>query len=611
MKYFETRRPRWLLLAALLILSNPSCEGESFGTRGVPQIDVSRDTIQFEATMVGMSVQQVITISSYGKQPLIIEVLELDPEIQEFEILTALEIPMTLEHGMEQDITISYTPQELGQNPDTNLVIECNDHKAGDHGRLVVPISVREHTPQLERSEGYFGWGADDPREINRGCEELINRKEVVLTNSGSGRLLIEAYELKGRDLPEGETARDHFSVCPSNSWSSRTIGQGGGSLPQQVWALVFHPRTAGEKRATLTISSNGGSVEIELRGGGEGRSSIEVHPPVLSWPELNQGEQGVKSLDIINTGTLSVVVESIRVQPAVKRQFYLLSGATFVPDEDSASGRLSSPIPKNGNARLEVTYRAQQPEPVQAELEIYHSAQSPPSPIIVRLMGNEGAPQMLVDPMQVEFTGTPVGTDLERSLVVTNGGNAQLDVEKIEIGQDGETLGHENFNCHPEPCSASLAPGEFKSFKIVYHRPLDAVQIEDRGCANVFSNDLDQQPSICVSLLARNPGGNLPPSACIEADPGTTVDVGTTVTLSCACSSDPDEGQEIERCTWMLVDWPPNSSAELSLQTGDPDTPAELTVDAPGVYRVVLVVTDDSDTHFLSPEEDIELVAQ
>ncbi len=597
--------------ALVAALGTSGCDGEQFGTAGVPQIRLSHDAITFQSSNVGVRVLDEVTLFSDGTKPLVITYVGIEPTQDDFGIRSELELPLTLEPGLERTVTLYYEPQTLGGDPSAEFVVVCNDTNAGDGGRLSIPISVQSQSPQLARSEGYLGWDYDDPRETNLGCAEEINRRELLLTNRGSGQLFLQGYGLEGDDLPEGETAGDHFSVCPPDNWRTMPVGSGAGSARQQTWWLVFHPKTNGVKEAVLSIESNGGTATVRLEGGGEGSSSIEVTPPVLAWPELARGAEGVKSLDIVNTGSLAVDVQSVRILPGAQAQFYSLSGATFVPDEEQTSGRLSQPIPKGGAARLEVTYFAEQPDPVEARLEIYHSAATPASPVVVPLMGNTGTPQMQLEPMQMEFTGTPLGTSADRTLVVRNTGNAVLEVERIEIGPDGETEGSENFSCHPDPCTAVLEPDEYANFTLRYHRPVDAMQLQDQGCANVFSNDPAQSPSVCVGLLARNPDGNTPPAACIEAAPETTVDVDTEVTLSCACSTDVDEGQSIERCEWVLVDRPASSSATLSRGSGDPATPITLTPDTAGTYRVTLVVVDDSATHFRSPEEDIVIVAQ
>lgn len=598
-----------LALATLAAISG--CDGEQFGTAGVPQIRLSHDAITFQSSNVGQRVLEDVTIFSDGTKPLVVTSITIEPAQDDFGIRSELELPLTLEPGLERTLTLYYEPQTLGDDVSAELVVVCNDSNAGVSGRLTIPISVQSQSPQLARSKGYLGWDYDDPRDTNLGCAEEINRRELQLTNRGSGQLFMQGYGLEGDGLPEGETAADHFSVCPPGNWRTMAIGSGGGSARQQTWWIVFHPTTDGVKRAVLTLESNGGNATVRLEGGGEGSSSIEVTPPALSWPELAQGEEGVKSLDIVNTGSLSVRVESIRILPGPQAQFYSLSGATFVPNEGQTSGKLSQPIPKGGAARLEVRYSASQPEPVQARLEIEHSAATPASRVVIPLMGNTGTPQMQLEPIQLEFTGTPLGTSAERTVVVRNVGNALLQVDRVEIGPDGETEGWENFSCHPEPCAAELGPDESETFTLRYHRPIDAIQVQDQGCANVYSNDPSQTPSVCLGLLARNPEGNTPPAACIEATPQTTVDVDTEVTLSCACSSDVDEGQAIERCEWVLVDRPASSSAALSRASGDPDNPVTLTPDTAGTYRVTLVVVDDSATHFRSPEEDIVIVGQ
>ncbi len=596
---------------ALLSLGLLACDSEQFGTQGVPQLRLSTEAITFQATPVGESGFEELTILSDGDRPLVVEDLRIEPDSSEFFLDTTVDLPLTLDAGFEQTLTLVYRPQTVAANPTADLVIVSNDRKTGEDGVVRVPMSVQAQNPRLTRDTGFLRWGADEPRPTNLGCGELINRKSVQLTNRGSGQLFLLAYQLRGRDLPEGEAATDHFSVCPPESWKQRAIGRDAGSIPQQTWDIVFHPTTDGVKQGSLSIESNGGSITIELEGGGESQSSVDVAPMVLTWPELQMGGQATKPLDIINTGGLPVDVTNVRVMPSSHGLYYTISGATFVANEGQASGRLSQAIPARGTVRLDITYRASEPEPVEAELEIYHSAATPPSPIVVRLLGNVGTPQMNVDPLQVEFTGTPVGTSADRTLVVTNVGSAELVVDRVDIEPDGETLGSENFSCRPAPCSATLQPGDYETFQIRYDRPLEAMQLEDRGCARIVSNDPGQQPPGCVSLLARNSDGNTPPVACPEASPSTTVAVGETVTLSCACSSDADEGQTIERCDWMLVDWPAASHASLTLTAGDLETPTQLVPDAVGSYRVVLVVTDDSATHFLSPEEDIQIVAQ
>ncbi|MDY0059096.1 MAG: choice-of-anchor D domain-containing protein [Myxococcota bacterium] len=596
----------------LVGLTASGCDSaDGYKAGGVVQIYVTpSESLQFPATKVGNDADVEVTIASQGKKDLVVSKLALEPASTHFRIVPttafdpASDLPLTLEPGLERSFTVRYSPQPGEELTAVELVIGSNDRVLPE---LRLPLEVQSFRPQLERTPSLLTWGYDDPRPTNLGCDEIRGRQSFTVRNGGSGELFLSGYPLAGKGLPEGEQAADHFSVCPPASWNLPLR-----TTDSQQWDVVFHPQTAGQKSATLTLQSDGGSATVELIGGGEGRSSLEVNPLVLAWPELQEGQSGVKTLELVNTGSIPIDVTLIRVEPSIKRQFYSLDGATFQPAEDDASGKLSQSIPKNGSARLEVTYSARQPVAVQATLEIYHSASTPTSPVLVALEGNSATPQLLVDPPQVLFSGTGLGASQSRTLLVRNGGSAVLEISKIDIGPDGEALGAENFSCGPGDCSASLAPGEFESFTVTYTRPADAVQLEDRACANVHSNDPALQPAKCVSLYAKNLEGNTRPVGVITTDPeNTTVDVGTPVSLSCADSTDVDDGQTISRCDWLLTYWPAGSRATLSATTGDPATPVTLTPDAAGTYRVALVVTDSSAVQFVSQEVAVEINAR
>ena len=145
-----------LALATLAAISG--CDGEQFGTAGVPQIRLSHDAITFQSSNVGQRVLEDVTIFSDGTKPLVVTSITIEPAQDDFGIRSELELPLTLEPGLERTLTLYYEPQTLGDDVSAELVVVCNDSNAGVSGRLTIPISVQSQSPQLARSKGYLGW---------------------------------------------------------------------------------------------------------------------------------------------------------------------------------------------------------------------------------------------------------------------------------------------------------------------------------------------------------------------------------------------------------------------------------------------------------------------
>ena len=269
-----------------------------------PVLELSQTGIEFGEIPVGYdkSITAPALIKNIGTAPMTVSVLTATPS--EFSISNAPALPLTLNPGEAQSITIKATPTNKGNLAGT-LNIRTNAPASPSANVALTAAYVLRYDHAA--SEDFGTVLTDTPAE-----------RCVRLTNTSALDIAIEQVTFTGMDASLFTTVT---------------------TLPLQIAAgqsaelcVKFAPATAGNKSATMNVrSSNGGNSSISLSGKGEVPGGVidAVEAGISAWP---------------NPMTDRVEVRFSKPTPAMNVSVVSTSGATvaaFTHDGVEAGGSI------------------------------------------------------------------------------------------------------------------------------------------------------------------------------------------------------------------------------------------------------------------------------
>lgn len=225
-----------------------------------PVLELSQTGIEFGEIPVGYdkSITAPALIKNIGTAPMTVSVLTATPS--EFSISNAPALPLTLNPGEAQSITIKATPTNKGNLAGT-LNIRTNAPASPSANVALTAAYVLRYDHAA--SEDFGTVLTDTPAE-----------RCVRLTNTSALDIAIEQVTFTGMDAGLFTTVT---------------------TLPLQIAAgqnaelcVKFAPATAGNKAATMNVrSSNGGNSSISLSGKGEVPGGVidAVEAGISAWP--------------------------------------------------------------------------------------------------------------------------------------------------------------------------------------------------------------------------------------------------------------------------------------------------------------------------------------
>jgi hypothetical protein len=225
-----------------------------------PVLELSQTSIEFGEIPVGYDATRTLPtlIKNIGTAPMTVSVLTATPS--EFSISNAPALPLTLNPGEAQSITIKATPTNKGNLAGT-LNIRTNAPASPSANVALTAAYVLRYDHAA--SEDFGTVLTDTPAE-----------RCVRLTNTSALDIAIEQVTFTGMDAGLFTTVT---------------------TLPLQIAAgqnaelcVKFAPATAGNKAATMNVrSSNGGNSSISLSGKGEVPGGVidAVEAGISAWP--------------------------------------------------------------------------------------------------------------------------------------------------------------------------------------------------------------------------------------------------------------------------------------------------------------------------------------
>ncbi len=445
----------------------------------LPDIAVSSEALDFGQVDLGVTASDTLTVSNNGEAALTVDSVTLGGDaVADF---TQSNHCTTVAAGDSCAVEITFTPGAEGVRA-ASLTITSNDP---DTGTLAVPLEGRGMavaTPALSVSPGELSFG---DVEIGAGKDLTL-----TLTNDGNADLA-----LNGLSVDTGP-----FTV----------VDDCGAALAPEgdcTATVTFEPLTQGTLSATLTIASNDPdaphNVALDGQGIAEPVPVVDVAPVDLDFGQVQAGVGKMMPVTVSNNGTADLTIGDLAVGGTHAEAFAFSSEcATVAPGADCAiEVHLSSS--REGVKAGTLTITSNDPESPTVAIAL--SGEVTPLP----------QPDIAVQPRDVAFGDVPVGDSQERTVTVTNNGNADLSVETITLEEGAFSQSHD--------CDAPLAPGTDCTLTLVF-------QPGEAGAQSVTLTITSDDPDTGALTVSLNGTG------VIAAEPGLSLDTdeivfGDTVT--------------------------------------------------------------------------------
>jgi Abnormal spindle-like microcephaly-assoc'd, ASPM-SPD-2-Hydin/Protein of unknown function (DUF1573) len=303
--------------------------------------------------------------------------------------------------------------------------------------------------------------------------------QNVSVSNTGSVAVNITQVAL----------SNPHFSVSGMTTPMSLAVGQTGN------FAVAVDPTAAGSLTGTLTAQGDGGSAPVVVNLSATAVSSTQAQLSLsqssISFGNVSVGSKSTSNLVLSNTGTTPLTISLLT-----------LTGADFTISGITTPNTISA----GQSAQLAVTFTPASVAAAIGSLGITSSDPVNPS-ITVPLSGTGSSTatgQLSANPASLSFGTMGTGTTSSKQVVVTNTGNAAVNISKVSTGVAGLKLSGVT-------APATLNPSQSVTLDATF-APSSAGSIS--GSISIASNAGNSPLTIPVNGTAAQPGLSISPSS-------------------------------------------------------------------------------------------------
>lgn len=404
--------PIALALSALCLTAgcedNASGEGGGIEQQDFPEITVDPALIIFSGVELQGEETRVLTIANTGGAQLAI--LSMTPsnslDSREF-AFTELEFPVVLEAGASQEVRITYTPQDAGEDEGT-LLIGSNDP---DHPETTVRIQALEAQAELRVSPDRLLFGSVESGQSQPESVQLINL----------GAVPVEILDVRlSAESSADFTLTGDYMARPTLDRDT-----------QVSYEVTYTPTGLNQDSGDLIIETTDPlqpEIVVPLRGE-EPSPRIQISPDSVAFGavDLNTVTEPATVL-VENVGDVPLEIERIYPQPNPPEingqfQFELPEGAVTVAPGDAI--------------RMTVAYAPVAPGSHSTGIVI--QSNDPRAPFAsVPVSGRVRRPCISVEPGSVDYGRVALGVEAGPVPVrVVNCGDLPLDLSSVSIDGD------------------------------------------------------------------------------------------------------------------------------------------------------------------------------
>ncbi|MFH1809447.1 MAG: choice-of-anchor D domain-containing protein [Pseudomonadota bacterium] len=329
------------------------------------------------------------------------------------------------------------------------------------------------------------------------------------------------------------------------------------------------------------------------LGGGDCDTNVVELDPVMLVEPSgLDFGfsaisQDSLKTFRVSNPSALSLqleVVLSLDSDPA----FALVNPPAVVAAGDSVD--------------IQVRFRPMLPTQVTGTVQLSSDSKKYPRAQVALVGGgvDRGLPDIVVEPVPLDFGAVGLGVVVRADLRVANAGVRDLVIDDVVLTDDGQGA---FVLVTTAPAGYVLRPGDELFLKLAFNPPLLG---DFFGELTITSNDPDAS---VVRLVLKGSGYDTPVAVISTLDPTDTLEPLDTVRLDGSQSYSPTPNVSIAGYEWRLAVRPQGSTAVLradgnsGVELVQEQPRADLLLDLAGRYEVLLYVVDSRGVRSGSPD--------
>ena len=426
---------------------------EVLGGGAAPDIDLIPTTIDFGQVPLNTTVTGDAQVWNVGAGDLELGVLTQYGSSEFF--LDVDPSGAILAPGDMTLLTVSYTP--TNSQADTGTI----SIPSNDPDEPVVTLSLLgEHDPVPDIDV--------DPLQIDYGIQDVGTTSivAVTVTNVGSGDLDVDLPALSGSSDFSINTGNFPVTLTPG---ASRNLN------------VTYAPTDMVADSGQIEIASDDPDepvVVVELMGSPTPEPDIHVVPTALSYGALLLGDSQALTANITNVGSADLQLGGL-----------VHGGSTdFAITVDPSNATLTP----GASTLLEVTYTPSDAGADQGWVEI--PSDDPDEPVVlVSLDGEEDpVPDIVVDPLLVDFGVVDVGQTASEIVTVSNVGGMTLTVGNVVLSGSGDFSYVSNF------LPGTIAVAGTRNIQ-VYYAPSD--DLADTATLTITSDDPDE-PSVAVQIV-------------------------------------------------------------------------------------------------------------
>jgi hypothetical protein len=370
---------------------------------GTASFQLSPASVSFGQVTVGKQSTQTVTVSNTGT--IGINITQMALSNSNFTV-TGMTTPMALAVGQTATFTVAVNATAAGSLTGTLTA-------SGDGGSTPVVVNLSATAvasqAQLAVSESSIGFG-----NVSVGTKSTNN---LILNNNGTSDLNISMLTLAGAD----------FTI--SGITTPKTISAG----QSAQLTVTFDPATTGSVTGSLGITSSdpvNPSMTIPLTGTGTNAPTGELsaNPTSVSFGSVTSGTTSNKQIVLTNTGTAAVNITSITSQGSGLAVSGVSTPATLNPSQ---------------TATINVAYDPTAVGSLTGTISISSNAGN--STLTIPVTGTGTAVptgQLSANPTSLSFGTISTGTSSTKQIVLTNTGNASVNITSITPVGTGLTIG-------------------------------------------------------------------------------------------------------------------------------------------------------------------------
>jgi Abnormal spindle-like microcephaly-assoc'd, ASPM-SPD-2-Hydin len=471
--YFSVIRVACLLLAVVYLTG---C-GVSFNT--LP-LTVNPSSVTFGAVPVGKTQTTAVTLQNPGLTSVTLSgVQAADPAFQ----VASGQMGASIPAGGTASLNVSFTPTEAKTYSSQIQVMSGKQQttiSASGSGQQATPVSPPTSpapvSSALQVSATTLQFGSVP---IGGNAQQSL-----TLTSTGTAPLEISALHAQGGDFAAQAPS------LPLALQPGQTL-----TLP-----VKFGPKSSGAEAGQLVIGSNAAaapSVTIALLGNGaastppppsSGSPALTLSSTAVNFGSVNVGSQGFRSVTLTSSGTVAVVVQSLKA-----------SGDGF------SLGQLQLPLTlaPGQQVALPMTFAPSNAGADQGQVTLVDNATGSPSAI--SLTGTGTAPTgttsaSLSAPPSVDFGDVTTGSQGSKTITLVSNGTAPVTVNSI-------TVAGAEFSDAPEVLPQVLQPNQQMSLKLKFNPTAEGTAA---GTVTVSSN-ATTSPTTVVQIRGNGVAASVP----------------------------------------------------------------------------------------------------